>query len=858
MFATSRLGLCGAAVLVAAAPAFGQDAGVVERPTLVSDAVPEYPTKAWADQVEADVVVLLTVDEEGAVTDVELVEPAGHGFDESALVAARNLRFTPAKIDGAPVAVQIRYTFRFRVPEKATVAAPPEPAPCTECAPADDRKPGRITITVLERGRGTRMAGVEVYVLDEDRVILTDADGKLTFEGPPGAYAFTIRPPAFYPYHATERVEAGEHLELEYYVRRHRRARYSTIVWGTEGRAQVARTSLVEDEIRTVAGTMGDPIRVAMLLPGVAASVSGVGYPIVRGALPGDMLYEVDGIRVPMLYHLLFGPAVIHPRFVDQITFQPGGYAAEDGRFPGGKIGATTARVDDDPLWVADLSIVETSLFRAQKFGPGNKGEMVAAARYGTLGYIVEGLASNTVFRYWDYQARVGYWLPTGGKLTFTVLGAADAAGELDPDTGEEDVLSLGFHTADLRYRHGFGNAWAVGGVQLSHEFIEPPDEDDGDDDFGGSDMQSVRPYAEVGWAAARGLELRAGGDILYQDFGLTLGEDEDVFTSPADTGATFGGWASLEWTLGDVLLHPSVRIDHYRYDGVREDRETAVDPRLSASYQATTDVAVKAAAGVHSGPARLSFVEPPIVFGPVPAFEGLGLMRGLSRTYQVQAGVEVDLPRDFEVSATGFYHDIHSGIDFSVIDEPATADTTPCNGDDGDTLDPFDIDGASYGAELLLRRRLGHAVYGWTSYALSNSSRTISGRDVPFDFDQRHVLNTVVSWEVGRNWTLGGVFHFNTGNPYTPEVADRCPGGFFEPRRGATNSARLPSYWRVDLRVQKREVFDTWFFDFYIDLFNALFQWETVGYDIDPDTGQPEAEEVPLFVPIIGIRGEF
>ena len=59
-------------------------------------------------------------------------------------------------------------------------------------------------------------------------------------------------------------------------------------------------------------------------------------------------------------------------------------------------------------------------------------------------------------------------------------------------------------------------------------------------------------------------------------------------------------------------------------------------------------------------------------------------------------------------------------------------------------------------------------------------------------------------------------------------------------------------------MRIQKREVFDTWFFDFYIDFFNAAFQFETIGYEVDSLTGQLEPEEVPLFVPMIGIRGEF
>jgi TonB family protein len=838
----------------------------IERPRLVRDAQPRYPAAAWDAQREADVVLLLTVDAEGQVTAVAVDKPAGHGFDEAAVRAARDLRFTPARVAGAPVPIQIRYTFRFRIPEKETVAR----RPLEECAgqcPVDERAPARLRATVYERGRGKKLPGVEVYVLDRDEVLITDENGQFALEGPPGAYAFVIRPPDFYPFEATERLEPGQEVELKYFVRRHRRARYTTIVWGAEGRAEVARTSLVDDEIRTVAGTLGDPIRVAMLLPGVTTPASGIGYPIVRGALPGDSMYEVDGIAVPMLYHLLFGNAVIHPRFVDEITFQPGGYGAAHGRFPGGRIAATTAKVDEDGRWVANLSLVETSLLRAQPVGKSS--EFVAAARYGTLGYIVEGLAANTVFRYWDYQTRLAHRFGDGGKLSLTVLGAQDTAGERDPETGEESVLRLGFHTADLRYRRGLGDqGWLVAGVQGGHEMFVPPDEDpDGDpEDAGGSArMWKLRPYLEGGIAPGHGLELEAGADFLYQDFGVEFFGSEDPAITDVDTGVTLGAWLSGEWQRGPLLVAPGVRVDHYRYRAPgRIDRATAVEPRLATAYDLTSRVKVKASVGLHSGPPRFSFVEPPLVFGPIPGYEGPGLYWGLNRAWQTQAGVETRLPGGLELNLTGFYHDTFQAIDFSLIDKPLRADLTPCDGpDQGEVPLPEDVHGRTYGAELLLRRRLGHAVFGWVSYALSRSERNLPGAGtLPFDFDQTHVLNAVVSWEVGRNWTIGGVLHVNTGRPYTPLIVDRCTDelgtSYFDGRLGQPNAARFPTYWRIDARIQKREVFETWYFDFYVDLFNASFNWEVIDYSIDYATGERQAETLPLFIPMIGVRGEF
>jgi TonB family protein len=833
----------------------------IERPRLVRDAQPRYPAAAWDAQVEADVVLLLTVDAEGQVTAVSVDTPAGHGFDEAAVRAARDLRFTPARVAGQPVPIQIRYTFRFRIPEKETVAQRPLEACAGQC-PVDERAPVKLRATVYERGRGKRMPGVEVYVLDRDEVLITDQNGQFTLEGPPGAYAFVIRPPDFYPFETTERLEPGQEVEIKYFVRRHRRARYTTIVWGSEGRAEVARTSLTDDEIRTIPGTLGDPIRVAMLLPGVTTPASGIGYPIVRGALPGDSMYEVDGIAVPMLYHLLFGNAVIHPRFVDEITFQPGGYGAAHGRFPGGRIAATTAKVEEDPRTVAHLSIVETSLLRAQPVGKSS--EFVAAARYGTLGYIIEGLAANTVFRYWDYQTRLAHRFGDGGKLSLTVIGAQDTAGERDPETGEESVLRLGFHTADLRYRRSLGSqGWLVAGAQGGYELFQPPPPEEGEEDSDAR-MWKLRPYVEGGIAPGHGLELEAGADLLYQDFGVELFGTDDPTLRDVDSGVTLGAWLAAEWQRGPLLVAPGLRVDHYRYQAPdRIDRATAVEPRLAASYALTGRITTKASVGLHSGPARFSFVEPPLVFGPIPGFEGPGLYWGLNYTWQTQAGVETRLPGDLELNVTGFYHDMFQAIDFSLLDKPLAPDTTPCDGDDELEVPlPEDIDGKSYGVEMLLRRRLGHAVFGWVSYAVSRSERTVPGAGtLPFDFDQTHVLNTVLSWEVGRNWTLGGVLHVNTGRPYTPLVVDRCTGegfSYFEGRRGEPNAARFPLYWRVDARIQKREVFETWYFDFYVDLFNASFNWETINYTIDPDTGARQAETIPLFIPMIGVRGEF
>ena len=182
---------------------------LTKRPKLIEDAQPTYPPQAWDDDVEGDVVVLITVDETGGVEECELVSSPGHGLGPAAVTAARRLRFSPAEVEGKPVAVRVRYTFRFRKPEKATLALPPR---CPECGPgvgtaSDPRLPGKLRGVVLERGTGARMAGVEVYILDLDEAVVTDERGRFERAVPPGGYALTLVTPGHYPHEVLERVE---------------------------------------------------------------------------------------------------------------------------------------------------------------------------------------------------------------------------------------------------------------------------------------------------------------------------------------------------------------------------------------------------------------------------------------------------------------------------------------------------------------------------------------------------------------------------------------------------------------------------------------------------------------------------
>lgn len=116
----------------ASAPA----APAVEMPKLLEFIEASYPAQAKQERLEGKVSLRLTLDAQGTVTAAEVLEPAGHGFDEAAREAALRFRFEPAKRNGTPVPARIVYPYAFRLPpapepvaqSTTTTTTTPEPS----------------------------------------------------------------------------------------------------------------------------------------------------------------------------------------------------------------------------------------------------------------------------------------------------------------------------------------------------------------------------------------------------------------------------------------------------------------------------------------------------------------------------------------------------------------------------------------------------------------------------------------------------------------------------------------------------------------------------------------------------------
>jgi outer membrane receptor protein involved in Fe transport len=403
-----------------------------------------------------------------------------------------------------------------------------------------------------------------------------------------------------------------------------------------------------------------------------------------------------------------------------------------------------------------------------------------------------------------------------------------------------DQLLHLGFHRLALRYRGRWPRVQLAAGFEIGPDYTRST----GDPERNYDDQIHItelvmRPHVTATVPVVPSLKLRFGSDVLIQSWRVDIGF-VDVPGELADNlfprwAFTTGAFVQVDWEpTRRLLIRPGVRFDHYAYlmtGGTV--RQTSVDPRLSARFEVRPWLHVKGGFGLYQSPPRFMV--------PWPGLEGIGLSQGLNRSYQASFGGEVVLPWNATLDGQLYYNWMPNLSEYPIGDESAR----PAAHDSGQAT----YRGRSYGFELIARRRLGQRLFGWVTYALARSERDypVAGWR-PADFDQTHLVNLVASYALGRAWTVSTVFHYNSGRPYTPGVAED------ELQLADRNRGRLPDYWRADLRIEKREAFDTWYLDFYVDWLNVSLRREAVSWNYN----RMAPETILLTLPTFGLQVVF
>lgn len=601
-------------------------------------------------------------------------------------------------------------------------------------------------------------------------------------------------------------------------------------------------TTMSRAEARLLPGAFGDPFRAVEMLPGVTPIASGVPFFYVRGAPPGNVGYFLDGIRVPLLYHLGLGPSVIHPAIMDRVDLYPGGYPARFGRFAGGIVAGETRGPADAFHGEANLRLVDAGALVEAPFA-GGRGSALVSGRYSYTAALLSAVQSAIDLRYWDYQARASFDLTSRDHLEVFAFGAYDYLAQKQDDGSKQLLFDTTFHRLDLRYVHRFGkDAVLRQAVTLGWDRTRL-----GETAYAEDRMLSARSALEVRLTDTA--VLRAGMDAVLDDnrVDLTTGPGDDNFQSlfVSRFDLAVGARADVVWQVTPRLeVTPGLRLDLY---GSRGATAIGVDPRLAARVTVRPWLRLLSALGLAS--------QPPSFILPGPGFT-LGLKGGLQQSAQSSFGVEVDLPEDIQATVTAF----HSAF-FNMTDALGTA---PPSSSDFSQSFAERSRGSGTGLEVTLRRRLTRKLGGFLSYTLSRSNRSDARRIVtsldpikidvfashsPSTFDRTHVLNLALGYDFGRGYRAGTRFVFYTGYP----VVTQGPSPSFVP---VFHDERLPPFYRLDARLEKKWTLgQRGWLSLVLEVQNATLSKETVGRDCN---GGACADSTigPVTIPSLGLEG--
>jgi periplasmic protein TonB len=92
-------------------PAFAQTKA--EPPVPVRTVAPDYPDELRREGVSGLVMVKVSIDESGNVTETLVEKSSNAAFEKPAIAALKKWKFKPAKQDGAPVAIKVSIPIKF-------------------------------------------------------------------------------------------------------------------------------------------------------------------------------------------------------------------------------------------------------------------------------------------------------------------------------------------------------------------------------------------------------------------------------------------------------------------------------------------------------------------------------------------------------------------------------------------------------------------------------------------------------------------------------------------------------------------------------------------------------------------------
>ena len=610
---------------------------------------------------------------------------------------------------------------------------------------------------------------------------------------------------------------------------------------------------------------VGDPLRAAQALPGVAANDDYRSEFAVRGAGFDRVGLYVDGILTDNFVHTIAGGypdtgslSVINADTVDSVSLLSSAFPVRYGYRSGSILDVSTR--DGNRVKTAGRFAAALSGLGGVVDGPfdGGRGAYLVAARKSYLGYLVRRFNDQfdytnnpPVLDFADGQGKVIYDITKRDQVGFSLI-----LGDFTFDRNRDRNL-LGFNQVFRGNSRNFmaNGFWTmtpspyffvqtrVFGLRSTFKNINREDDTLNDGNRNQFGVRFDVSYQRDANRIESGLYIRrlsVNSSNTFFDFTFGLPVDALSFEH---SGVEQGYYVqdTLSSEARGIALTGGLRVEH---SGVTS--ETNFSPRGSFTWTIAKTWKLRLGAGRYH-----QFPDFEQMFGRL----GNAQLKSEHATH-FNAGVERSFGNRTRILAEVF--DREDRELFFSLNEPrlflgfVTFNEFPFQNS---------LNGHARGFEVAVQRRSANRLAGWISYAYTRTELT-GARDAlvfPSDTDQRHTVNAYANYRFNDTWNLSSELRYGSGQPIPGFFGQDAQGYFLTHDR---NQTRVPFYNRVDVRLSKAFLFKRWKMTLTGEVLN-VFNRNNVryaGFDFFTGNGRVigQLDRVLPILPSAGVVVEF
>jgi hypothetical protein len=727
----------------------------------------------------------------------------------------------------------------------------------------------QIKLQVLEKGTQNPMKEVSVFVLPDKIKAETNSQGLVELLHLQTNQAQIVISVSGY-LRFEKNISVDQTQDLTIYLEKETYSSFETVITDSKTKRDQAQKTLSRKEFLEMPGANGDPLKAVQNLPGVNRTQGFSSAVVIQGSAPKDTAYDFEGHHIPIVFHFGGLSSVVMPEALEQVDYLSAGYQSDHSLALGGIISLKSRKPD-----VKERE--QKGLFYFDNLSMGGlfekkideKSSFLVSGRYSYIGFFLKNalkdkdtLDLTVAPEFQDLTAIYNREISETENFKVSLLGSRDRLAFVfsEPLKGDPSIRG-DFSNTILFYR--FIPVWTQKvDSETTYKLSLGLGQDQIDVSIGDqyfklkSQVLTVRGEFEKKfsdrWLTQIGFDNNYAKSQVNLKLPLTT--SDGGVRNPISTGAkreanidgkinNIGLYFRNDLALNEKLsLQPGLRFDRFS-----QTKESFLLPRFAAKYKLNEKYLFKMGSGL--------YVQSP---EPQESSEDYGNpdIKSPQATH-LTVGFEID---DRAGSKEGSSYSVSlfdRWYDRLIIQSSAQ---TFRNGQSVFEIYNNNGRGRSYGLEA--QWKFNTTDYnGFISYTLSKSTRWNSNQSVyNFEYDQTHHFNIVVARPLANEWKVSSRFRYVTGNPITPIVGATydADNEVYFPTRGPIYSQRLKDFYQLDLRIDKKVIYDRAIWTYYLDIQNILNTKNPESIQYSYDYAQKDQVSGLPILPALGIKGEF